>query len=259
MEEYSHMAELEEIESLVKKGQTREALGKEMLFLKDELISEDERGEAFGWGAWAYYRRKEFEKAEIEAKKAGNNETALKCLAAIAAYFHKDQDLVKLYTNKLPDSPGKDNAKTIAARNPNDNTSKEEIMKRAEKWIAIPEIWDPSNTANLLNNTMRWLLEKGEGDDDLMTALRFIEKAIELYGDGDYNLHHRASAHFWISIIKERLFSERGAVSAATMSVYLWEKQLTIDPDNEHFQNSLSGARKRLKDLNKNYEGILVV
>ena len=259
MAEYNHKAKLKKIESLVKEGRTREALEKETLFLKNRLTSEGERCEAFGWGAWAFYRRKEFEKAEIEAKKAGDNETALKCLAAIAAYFYKDQKLVRFYTDQLPNSPARDNAKTIAARNPNDDTPKEEIIRRAEKSIAILKILDPLNTANLLNNTMRWLLEKGEGDDDLMIALRFIEKAVELYGDGDCNLHHRASAHFWISIIKERLFSERGAVSAATMSVYLWEKQLTIDPDNEHFRNSLSGARKRLKKLYGDYEGILVV
>ena len=252
-------AKLEEIESLVKEGRTEEALEKEKLFLEDELISEDERSEAFGWGAWVYYRQKEFKKAEAEAKKAGDNETALRCLAAIAAYFYKDQELVKFYTDQLPDSPSKDNPKTIAARNPGDDTPKEEIIRRAEKWIAIPEIWDPLNTAHLSNNTARWLLKNGEGDDDLINALRFMQRAVELYGNEKYNLHHRASAHFWISKIMEELLGKERAIPAAAESVYLWEKQLAIDPDNKHFQDSLAGARKRLQELTENHEGLIVV
>ena len=205
--------------------------------------------EIHGWRAWAFYRQEEYEKAKREARKANDNKVVIKCLAAIAAYVEKNQDLVKYYTDQLPDGPAKDNAKTIVARKLDDNTSKKEVIKRAEKWLAIPEIFDPLNTANLSNNTARWLLEKGEGDDDLTTALRFTERAVELYGDGDYNLHHRASTHYWKSRIIERLFDKKHAIVDAETSVYLWEKQLAIDPDNKHFQNSLAGAKKRLEEL----------
>ena len=219
----------------------------------DEILQRTKHlpGKIYSWRAWAYYRQKEFEKAENEAIKANDNEVAIKCLAAIAAYFHKNQDLVKYYIDQLPDSPAKDNTKTIAARHSDDNTSKEEIIKRAEKWVVIPEIWDPLNTANLLNNTARWLFEKGKRGDDITTALRFMKKAVELYGDEDYNIHHRASAHFWISKFTEKLFGKKSAISAATTSVSLWDQQLAVDPDNKHFQNSLAGAKKRLEELQK--------
>ena len=207
--------------------------------------------EIHGERAWAYYYQKKFEEAETEALKAENNETAFKCLAAIAAYHHKDQDLVECYTDRLPDSPAKDNVKTIIARSPDDDTPEDEIIKRAEKWT-MPDLWDPLNVANLLNNTARWLIAKGKNRRSLEYASRYMIMAVNLYGDEENNLYHRAGAYFWISIIRELSSDREGAIYAAAMSVRLWKKQLIIDPNNKSFQNNFADTKKRLEKLSAN-------
>lgn len=244
------MTEVEEMKNLYSQGETQEVLNavKKLLEKKPpEYIA----AEARAYAAWALYRQKNFDKARIQAELAGDNEIALRCLAAIAAYVDKDPQKVKFYAEKLPESPAKDNAKQIAARNIDDTIAKGEVIQRTVKWLRAEPL-DPLNTANLMNNTARWLLEQGENIKEHVVALGFMEAAINLYGDDEKtNLHHRASAHFWKSKIMEKLFGKKAATPAARISIVLWEKQLAVDPANENFKKSLRGAYERLAELIK--------
>ncbi len=77
-EEQKPMTTIEKVKKLYDEGKTEE-------ILKETEEIKNPPAEIYGLRAWAYYRRKEFEKAREEAQKAGNNETALRCLAAMAA------------------------------------------------------------------------------------------------------------------------------------------------------------------------------
>ncbi len=243
VEEQKPMTMVEKIKKLYDEGKTEEVLKE-----TEELIGPEP--EIYGLRAWAYYRRKEFEKAREEAQKAGNNETALRCLAAIAAYVDKDNAMVRHYTDQLPETPARDNNFIIYAREPSDTTPKEEIFARALKWMSsIPQ--DKTNTANLLNNTARWFLAKAENKEDLVTSLGFMQAAIGLYGSKSTNLHHKASAWYWVSVIQEKLMDKSAAIAAAEMSVKFWKRQLKADPANPNYQKSLDGAKVRLKELRK--------
>ncbi len=242
-EEQKPMTMVEKIKKLYDEGKTEEVLKE-----TEELI--DPEPEIYGLRAWAYYRRKEFEKAREEAKKAGNNETALRCLAAIAAYHDKDGALMRHYTDQLPETPARDNNFIIYAREPSDTTPKEEILNRALKWVA-GEPKDKTNTANLMNNTSRWFLAKGQNKEDLVMALGFMQAALGLYGSKSTKLHHKASAWYWVSVIQEKLMDKSAAIAAAEMSVKLWKRQLKADPANPNYQKSLDGAKVRLKELRK--------
>lgn len=203
--------------------------------------------EAYAFRAWAFFRKKEFENARQEAQKAGDNERALRCLAAIAAYHDKNPRKVQEFMSKLPPSPARDNSWIIYARLPHDNTPREKILALARSWIK-PDPLDSLNTANTMNNIGRWLIEKGDGEEDLILALGFIQTAIGLYG-GNFNRHHRASSWYWISVIQEKLFGKIAAVPACEASVNLWKTQATTDPNNQSFQKNLENNEKRLKAL----------
>lgn len=241
------MVTIENIKKMYDAGMTAEVLRLADILLTTEMPEPKVIAETHAWMAWACYRQKEFAEARRQAEFA-NNELGLRCLAAIAAYVDKDPKKVKFYTDQLPESPEKDNALQIAARGENSRDTKEIVIARAKKWI-LQDLFDPSKTANLCNNTARYLLQKNE---DLILALGFMELAINLYGDDpEINLHHRASAHYWKSIIIEKLFGKMAALPVAKISIILWEKQVVADPNNENFKKSLEGARKRLDELNQ--------
>gem|GEM_PF-3114820 len=216
--------------------------------LEAEHLSFEEAEELHAFKGWALYRQKNFEEAREEALRAQNTERGLRCLAAIESYLGNLEE-AKSYLEKLPNTPAKANARMIGFREPTDLTPKEEVLAVAYEWVN--EIIDKTNTANLMNNTARWLLAKSKGKEDMMLALGFMRSAIELYGAGTTNLHHRASANFWVSKIMEELFGAQAAVTAAEESLTLWEIQLSLDPENKkNFANSREGAANRLRELN---------
>ncbi len=154
------------------------------------------------------------------------------------------------YTDQLPETPARDNAFMIYARELSDTTPKEEIIERATKWMKVA-LRDRVNTANLMNNTSRWFLAKFKTFEDLVMALGFMQVAIGLYGSESTDLHHKASVWYWVSVIQEKLMDKSAAIVAAEMSVKLWKRQLKADPANPNYQKSLDGAKVRLKELRK--------
>lgn len=262
---------LEEISGLIKillkplyhDGKTEELLKKsEAMLLKLEQIEESEIrnnliADLHGCRAWAFYRQKEFMLAEEEALKAGTNETALRCLAALAGYFHKDSVRLELYASQVPRSAAIDNARQTLARQPGiiEHVSEHEIIERAMHWIMVDPI-ERVNVANIMNNTGRLLFDYAKltivcRDDLIISAMGYMQSAIGLYGSGTQNLHHRASAYFWVSKMQEKLFGKASAISAAETSVSLWERQLVVDITNKNFINGYGGAKKHLEELQK--------
>ncbi len=242
---------IQELEKLHKEGKTAELIEKGTEFILNSSSEAPEIYKAGALMACGYYRQKDFENARefaLRVLKHKKEELAIRCLAAIAAYHDKDSKMMKYYTDQLPESPARDNAFMIYARELSDTTPKEEIIERATKWMKVA-IQDRVNTANLMNNTSRWFLAKYKTFEDLVMSLGFMQVAIGLYGVGNENLHHRASAWFWVSNIQEKLFDKKAAISAAEMSVKLWQKQTKLDPKNQNFLTSYEGAKKRLKEL----------
>jgi tetratricopeptide (TPR) repeat protein len=246
LDEINFVYLVKKLDSLLNQGETAKVIEEAGCILKTESLSQEQIEEMHAFEAWAFYRQKEFKKSEEEALKAINTERGIRCLAAMANYLGNTEK-AKIYLEKLPDSPGKANSRMIGLRNPKDTTSKEEVLALAYQWVG--DIVDRINTANLMNNTARWLLAKGEGKEDLMLALGFMRSAIELYGIGTENIHHRASANFWVSQIMEKLFGPQAAIPAATESLTLWDLQLSRDSENSNFISSRKGAEDRLAQL----------
>ena len=234
------------IQTLYAQGRNEEVLKTVEEFLTTKPLEEESR-EALALRAWAYYRRKEFEKARQEAQESGN-ETALRCLASIAAYVDKDPQKVQEFMAELSPSPARDNTWVIYARLPQDDTPKEKILSLATAWM-IPNPQSPRDTANLLNNTARWLIDKEANVEELVLAQGLMIAAIGLYGSGFSNLHHRAGAWYWISVIEEKLFGKMAAIPAIETSVSLWESQVAVDSTNQNFRVNLESAKRRLEDL----------
>lgn len=261
--------EFDEIQNLIKvllrplykNGQTNELLERSKMML--EKIEKAESSEAKvnliaelrGCRAWAFYRQKDFVNAEKEALLAGKNETALRCLAAIAAYYYKDLNKLEFYAEQVPPSTAIDNARQILSHGPAylEQVPKEDVIARAMYWVVVDPI-ERTNTANIMNNTARFLFDQANAlkipdDAIIITAIGFMQSAIGLYGTGNQNLHHRASAHFWVSKMQEKLFGKEAAIFAAEMSVKLWEQQVVLDLTNKHFISSYEGAKKHLQEL----------
>lgn len=246
-----------ELERKLNQGRTTLILQETDEILKTKCLISEEINELHAFRGWAFYRQKQFEEARQESLLAGESSLrGLRCLAAIESYLG-NLEQAEYYMNKLPDIPAKDNAKMIGFRSVKDTTPKEEILELAYKWV--DGLVDPINTANLMNNTARWLLAKGEGKGDLMLALGFMRSAIEIYGTGFDNLHHRASANYWISQIMERLFGAKAAITAAEESLTLWEMQLSVNPASQNYINSHKGAEERLEELTEKLRNARVI
>lgn len=242
---------IEKILDIYSKGKHSEAYEACNKLLKTNPTEEIKK-ELYAILAWILYHRKEVEKARRKAQKSGN-ERALRCLATIAAYYDKDAEELNRIMAKIPHSPARDSLWVIYSRAISDGESKDIILHRAHRWIKGMWIKEPHpdrlNTGHLFNNTARWLIEKKEKKEELILALGFMQSAIGLYGSGEANLHHRASAWYWISVIQEELFDKKTAISACEISVGLWKEQVKADPNNEKFKKNLESNIKRLEEL----------
>ena len=226
-----------------------------MLALADELLgkelTEEQKNELHTVKAWAFCRQKDYANAKAEAKLAGRNPYALECLDHIAGVLG-EEDKVGKYHACLPGSILADNAWIVAARQEGSAVTHEEVLAIALKWLGDGIIADPVYTANVANNTARFFLAKPRNAEDIETALGFMKRAVGLYGEGDTNLHHRASANFWLSNISESLGNKNESIGYTKISIRLWKRQLELDQANPSFRNSFDGAKKRLKDLKRN-------
>jgi tetratricopeptide (TPR) repeat protein len=219
----------------------------------------------------AYYRRKEFENAQTYFNMSlvldPANERALYGMAYLAAYVDCDSVKTREWMEKLPESAARDNAWMIILRTPEYYDMQHPLMvegeveKLAQKHFK-PNPSDPLNTANIMHNAGRFFIAHGdkcmERDTGVpaeekrvlyMLAVGVLQSAIGLYGTGDQNLHHRAAAHYWLSVAQEKLLGPAAAIAFAEQSVELWDKQLDLDPENPHYQKSRQGAADRLREL----------
>lgn len=249
MNETKFKEEVARLDDILKEGRTAEVIKEVDSILKAGDLSEEQIEEFRALGMWGFYRQQDFNAVRKEGFLITDNERGLRCLAAMENYLGNLNE-AKKYLDRMSDSPGKANTKMIGFRDEKDNTPREEVLALAFKWAGA--LVDRINTANLMNNTARWLFAKGSGEGDLMTAMGFMQSALILYGSGKVNLHHRAGASFWMSKIAERLFDSSAlAIEVAEQSLTLWEMQLGLDPDNEHFKRNYQGAKDHLAELNK--------
>lgn len=239
-----------EFNEMLKRGETGCMLALADRLLGEQNLTAEQKSELHTAKAWAFCRQKDYASAKMEAKLAGKHPYALECLYHIAG-IQGEEDKVEKYHACLLGSILADNAWIVAARQKESAVTHEEVLAIALKWLGDGIIADQVYTANVANNTARFFLAKPRNIGDLETALRFMKTAVSLYGEGDINLHHRASANFWLSNISERLGNKNKSIGYAKISIRLWKRQLGFDPTNPNFLNSFEGAKKRLKELKK--------
>jgi hypothetical protein len=197
--------------------------------------------------AWCYFRREEYveatETALAAAEKGSINGQEL--LAQLAGYVSKDDELLKKIHQKFPNSPSVWNALAIRARDGDSIIPAQLIVEAALRFINNENI----GAINLINNTARLLLAKGNGGSDTITAIGFWQIALMNYGDKNY--HHRAAVYFWLSNAYENIGEMSSAIQSATNSLILWDRQVIFDPDNPKFKKNLAGAEERLEELKR--------
>lgn len=192
--------------------------------------------------AWCHFRKEEYTQASEAALSAGST-NADELLAQLAAYVSKDDAMIMNIHRKLPDNPGVCNALAIRARDKDSTIPMELIVKTALKLVSDNRI----AAVNLINNTARLLIAKGNGSSDAVMAIGFWQIALLKYGDVNY--HHRAAVYFHLSKAYENLKAMDLAIKSAEESLTLWQKQAAFDPSNPKFLRDCEGAKKRLEEL----------
>lgn len=189
--------------------------------------------------AWAYFNLGEYKKALDIAMRL----EAFELVIQLVAYVSKGDKLIEEIRQKFPNNLNVCNALAIRARDADSDIQSETIILAALKCLSDDSI----GAINLLNNTARLLLEKGDSSKDVVIAIGFWQIALVKYGDKNY--HHRAAIHFWLSKAYERIGVKGAAKLAARESAVLWKKQLSLDSSNKRFEERFDGALKRIQEL----------
>lgn len=189
--------------------------------------------------AWAYFNLGDYKKALDIAMRL----EAFELVIQLVAYVSKGDKLIEEIRQKFPNNLNVCNALAIRARDADSDIQSETIILAALKCLSD----DSMGAINLLNNTARLLLEKGDGGKDIVIAIGFWQIALVKYGDKNY--HHRAAIHFWLSKAYERMGVKGAAKLAARESVALWVKQISLDPSNRRFEERFDGALKGIQEL----------
>lgn len=238
---------VEELERLYEDGKSLEALGRIAASYPTLDAMPVEAMEIMGY---CHFRREEYDQATEIALKAieRGSVKAEELLAQLAGYVSKDDELLTKIHFKLPKNPGVCTAIAIRARDNDSTIPKGIVIKTALRFMGDDLAGhDCIAATNLINNTARLLLAKGNRSSDTVMAIGFWQIALLKYGDANY--HHRAAVHFWLSKAYENLKEKKLAIKCAEDSLALWEKQVDLDPTNPGFKKKLEGARARLAEL----------
>jgi len=236
---------IEQLQELYKEGKTAEVLYRILLNFPLGRSLPVEIEELKGW---CHFRREEYKEATetaVSATRKGSVK-ASELLIQLAAYVNKDDRMMEVIHQGLPNNSSVCNAFAIRARDPDSKIPVKLIMDAAMRSINKDDL----GAINLLNNTARLLLEKGNRSSDTMMAIGLWETALIKYGEKNY--HHRAAVMFWLSNAYESLEDRPLAIKMAQESVKLWEYQASLDPDNSKFKKNLDGAKNRLENLSGN-------
>jgi hypothetical protein len=230
---------VKKIRTLYEEGRVTEALEE----IDNEYpFTEDMPVEVLEVKGWCHFRKEEYDDATRVAIMA-NSLNGDELLAQIAAYVTKDDDLLMKMRQKHPESLGVCNALNIRAKDSDSTISVGAIVGSAIDLIGNDSI----AATNFINNTGRLLMEKGNGRSDNLIAIGLWQIALIKYGSKNY--HHRAAVNFWISKAYEGLGNKKLAILAIQESARLWNEQCELEPENQKFQNSREGAKKRLQEL----------
>lgn len=208
-----------------------------------------ERSELLALGAWCFYRLKKYAQAFDFATEAGNVVWARECLMYLSAYapgYKNDADLL-MFCYELGDTVNACNALVIRARDPDSTLAESEVLERVHRHQGTDVA-----VANLWHNGARLFLARGESSgtsDFFQQALSLIDGALQRYGDGDNNVHHRAAANHWKSQILDKLDRRGDAIEAAKESERLWCRQRELDPQNPAHVEKQAGAAQWLHKL----------
>lgn len=223
-----------------------EALEKIEAELNSSKHSKEEREDLYALKAWCHYKQRAFDDAYRAIQHAGRNQKGLECLLHLCIYDtpYKDKESAETLAAELGNTVNVSNAILVASRSPESDITAEEVLQHIEA-----HAMDEGKVANLYNNGARYFLAKGTTQEELLLALGLMEAAISLYGRGDKNVDHRAGAHYWKSIILEKLLDKKAARVAAEVSDELWQRQEALDPDNEGHRERRANVLRHLASL----------
>lgn len=225
-------------------GKFAEALS-EALEERAALASGPERGELAGLITWSLYRLERYQEA-LQWATLGwedGNVWSQECVAYVYAYAKGFQDQRKLLevAARVGNTTLIDSAVVIWARQEASTIGTSEVLKRVRRHQEHDVL-----VGNLWYNGAQYFLGKG---NDAELALEMMDGALERYGEGELNLHHRAGALFHRSKILAKLGRKDEAVAAAEASEVLWAQQCKASPDDETHVRRREGVRSWLREL----------
>jgi hypothetical protein len=103
---------------------------------------------------------------------------------------------------------------------------------------------------HLMHNAARALFERGNKKEDTVLAALFLEECLLRYQrNGNENLHHRATAAFWLSKAYNSVNLKAAALDAGEIACIYWNKLTEIDPSNKQYQEKSRGAKEWFSQL----------
>jgi hypothetical protein len=240
------IAALKALEGLYQNGQTVEALTVALELGQKALVQ----------AAWCHYRLKNYTACVETLSRTSETQSALELWAYLYAYEYtgyKDEEKLQSIVKKLePDNVNAHNAVVIAARDKNSTLDAAEIFTKLDPWInGLDRSLATEKDANLLHNLARLALAKESFPDHLQKALELIDYTIEAYGTHS-KLFHRAAAHYWRSVILEKMGKPYDAWQASITALNARSQQLELEPTNETWKQDLEKAQLREQQLRDN-------
>lgn len=242
-QEQQATAALKALEELYQNGQMVEALA----------VALDLGQRALMQAAWCYYRLKQYPECVATLSRTTETQSSLELWAYLYAYEFtgfKNEDKLKQIVKKLdPDNVNGNNAVVIAARDQNSTLDAAEIFTKLDPWIkSLDRSRATEQDANLLHNLARLALAKESFPDHLQKALELIDYTVEAYGTHS-KLFHRAAAHYWRSVILERMGKDYEAWQASVTSLDARRQQLAKAPSNDTWKQDFEKAQVREQQL----------
>ncbi|MFA5012976.1 MAG: hypothetical protein WC520_00210 [Candidatus Paceibacterota bacterium] len=196
--------------------------------------------------AWTLYHLKSYVLAEEIATEAAkkNSESALEMLAQYHAYQTKNDAELNRIHEQLPNNLGVCNAFAIRARDPDSTIDLWIVVKAAMDFRYVSKI----AAIHLMHNAARALFKKGNKKEDTVLAALFLEECLLRYQrDGNENLHHRATAAFWLSKAYNSVNLKAAALDAGEIACIYWDELMEIDPQNKQYQEKKQGSQRMVQ------------
>lgn len=195
----------------------------------------DDRVDLIVLKAWCLYRIGKFDEARTCATSVRDDPWAQECLLALAAKDGDDELLMRIAA-ELGDTCVVLSALIIRALADNSKLMLDPLQLFHRLHSVRGEASDVQK-GNLFNNAGFLCFKLPEGSNTtsyLLFGFAWLHIALHYYGET--NWHHRAGAHYRLSLLLDKLGLTDQATAMLVRCAALWDQALARDPNNTTYQ-----------------------